>query len=1007
MVSLNGWNVKYNYKLRRIITILGFFFLFTEIFAQSHTFHHYTVEDGLPSSEVYSAFQDSKGYMWFATDAGVSRFNGYEFENFDANDGLTDNTVFLITEDYKGRIWFGTFNGKLCYFYNDSIYPYKYNKALSSKIIEKRPMCSFEVDSNETVWIGFFTQGLFKCDKKGNVNQVTKKEKECDPLLKVVLAKNHVIFGSTDVSDKTKLLISQGVVQQCQFCIEANKDDIVFNKGLLFLNDFSHDISNLFVNKYLNDVIIIHSLQSMRINFSANKSKASIINVPDVLIKKNRLYSVYSDDGYLWFCVNKKGVYKCILDNNRIVIIDHYFKGKSISRVYRDRENGLWFQSLDDGIYYVPSELFKNIVVGNRSEKKISSVTIDSLGKNIFTLTEDGKVYQTGYEKDGFPCRLIFQSQFRNYPLYFDYDNNELLLGKMWKGVTFFKSDRIGIKKCSAYNTGFKSIIVHSDTIYKVNYMGFSIMIDGQEKYFSYPEHEKMWCTSLIKDGANIWIGTNDGIRIYSDQKITNPYSTNKYLSTSITDMTRFSKDIFFVGTKSYGILVIQKDSIMDIINEEDGLVGNLVRKIYVDNEKNIWVGTNKGLSRINYRGKDKYRLYNLTRKHGLISGEVLDLCSDKKILFVATTNGLVQFDKTKIMINKTPPPIYITQFEVNSEKRDIQEESELSYQENFINIYFEGVNYRSLGEIEYQYRMLGIDTNWVSTTSRSVQYPTLQPNNYQFEVKAKNEDGYWSKPSVITFTIKPPFWLTWWFIMLEVVMGLLIIAIVFKYREKQIKNKSLVQKRMVELELRALRSQMNPHFIFNTLNSIQHFMSENDFKNTNKYLTQFAKLIRTVLNLSEKNMITIQEELDMLTLYLDLEEIRFEEEFDYEINVDEEIDKDYDEIPSMLIQPYIENAIWHGLMNKDKRGAIKIDIAIEENYLRCSIEDNGIGRKRAAEIKAKRNIKQKSVGMSITKERLDILNNKKINVEIIDLKDDLGKAEGTKVIIRIPYKIE
>ena len=209
----------------------------------------------------------------------------------------------------------------------------------------------------------------------------------------------------------------------------------------------------------------------------------------------------------------------------------------------------------------------------------------------------------------------------------------------------------------------------------------------------------------------------------------------------------------------------------------------------------------------------------------------------------------------------------------------------------------------------------------------------------------------------------------------------------------------------MVELELKALRSQMNPHFIFNTLNSIQHYIAVNDFKSTNKYIVQFATLIRTILHLSEKNVITLQEEIDILTMYMDLEKMRFEEQFDYKIEYSDEVDIDYDEIPSMLLQPYVENAIWHGLMNKKGKGVIKIGISVDGEYLCCSVEDNGIGREKAAQIKAKRNIQQKSIGMSVTKERLDLISDNEVNVDTIDLYDEEGNASGTKMVIRIKFK--
>jgi len=271
--------------------------------------------------------------------------------------------------------------------------------------------------------------------------------------------------------------------------------------------------------------------------------------------------------------------------------------------------------------------------------------------------------------------------------------------------------------------------------------------------------------------------------------------------------------------------------------------------------------------------------------------------------------------------------------------------------------------------------------------------------------VKAKNEDGYWSEPTRVSFSISSPFWLTWWFVSLEILFGVAIVSAVFWYREKQNRIKLASEKRIVELELKALRSQMNPHFIFNTLNSIQNYIALNDFKSSNEYIVQFATLIRTILHVSEKNVISIQEELDILTMYMDLEKMRFEEQFDYQIEVSDGIDLDYDEIPSMLLQPYVENAIWHGLMNKKGKGQIKIRIIEDGEYLCCTIEDNGIGRVEAAELKLKRNIEHKSIGMTVAKERLDLIGNNGVNLESIDLYDDEGVAKGTKIVIRIKIK--
>ncbi|MCB9363871.1 MAG: histidine kinase [Flavobacteriales bacterium] len=966
------------------------------ISAQDYSYKHYGVEDGLPSSEVYSAFQDSKGYMWFATDAGVSRFNGYEFKNFDVSNGLTDNTVFLITEDHKGRVWFGTFNLKLCYYENDSIYPYKYNDEIAQKKLFKRALLSFYIDENETIWMGFYGEGVFSCDKNGKIKQSIDLEKEVNSSTKTFFAdgkiwggriRNHKLKNNDTIYTHTNEISFKDTT-----LINRQKLNYGLSRGRPFIN-FN-------VNKINNDYLITFYDKITLLKRRGNTLQE--IDLTSNFLKNTIILSVNIIQNYIWICIEGKGVYKYELVNNKLQIRAHFLPNEIVSRVYQDKENGLWFMTLKEGVYYLANE---NIKLNKINEHIIEAIEIDTLTGYIYIALDDKTVGQLNKLNNKYSYDIISEGGGSLYTLKYNYKDSTLLIGGIRNGFEYLKKGQLKNKKDFG-NFSVKSFIIDSSNIYVVNSFGVKIITGDKEIYNSAHEGQpRIWGSSLIKNKDKIWIGTNEGVRVLKDKTITAPFEKNKYLSASITCMERLDSAVFLVGTKSYGVLVIKNDSIINIINNKTGLIGNLTKTIHVDNQKVIWIGTNTGLSRIDYQKNNTYQLNNFTKKHGLASGEIIDICSYKNTIYVATPKGLVEFDKTKINANTSLPNIHITSLYVNTDKRKIKNQTQLTYKESFITIYFEGLNYRSLGEVEYQYRMLGIDSNWTSTTTRMVQYPTLQPGDYIFEVKAKNEDGYWSNLTSLSFAINPPFWLTWWFILTEIVFGLIVTTFFFIVRENQIKKKERAEKKMVELELKALRSQMNPHFIFNTLNSIQNYIALNDFKNSNKYITQFARLIRTVLNLSEKNMITIQEEIDVLKMYMDLERMRFDKQFDYQIKISDEIDNDYDKIPSMLLQPYVENAIWHGLMNKGEIGQIKIEIQLKENYLCCSIEDNGIGRKKAAEISANRKIAHKSVGMSITKERLDLISSTDLNINIIDIVNSVGVEIGTKVIVKIPYK--
>ncbi len=274
------------------------------------------------------------------------------------------------------------------------------------------------------------------------------------------------------------------------------------------------------------------------------------------------------------------------------------------------------------------------------------------------------------------------------------------------------------------------------------------------------------------------------------------------------------------------------------------------------------------------------------------------------------------------------------------------------------------------------------------------------------------SKDGIWGETSAkVNLKINFPVWQKWWFILAMVLLiGLIIFFIVKQFikniKEKE-KQKAAIEKRIADLELQALRAQMNPHFLFNTISSIQFYITANDNKSAIKYLSKFAKLMRAIMENSKSARILISEELRVLNLYLELERLRFKDKFTYEINIDPNIDVDFEDIPPMLIQPYLENALNHGIINKQENGHILVTIKKENQYLVCTITDDGIGRAKAQEIKQSKGYNYKSRGMSITHSRLEIINkmqNSNLNVEVEDLYENDIPA-GTKVRIYIPLK--
>ena len=333
-----------------------------------------------------------------------------------------------------------------------------------------------------------------------------------------------------------------------------------------------------------------------------------------------------------------------------------------------------------------------------------------------------------------------------------------------------------------------------------------------------------------------------------------------------------------------------------------------------------------------------------------------------------------------------------------------------LRYNENTINFYFTAFEFVDPNGIQFRYKLEGLDKDWSYTTGqREANYIHIPPGKYTFIVQAGNASGKWDeKQASFSFEIVPPYWQTAWFRILAVVVFMGVVMGVARWRIKNIRSmetqKTAANKMMAELEMKALRSQMNPHFIFNSLNSIQKFIWENKQEDASEYLIKFSRLMRQILDNSMHKLITLEQELTTLSLYIELEHRRSNNKFDYRIIVGDKIDTAHILVPSLILQPYVENAIWHGLLHKEDRGELKVSILHirEQEEIQYVIEDNGIGRKKSMELREK---KGASYGMQITEQRLAMAGQGGRQARIVaeDLYDDNGSATGTRITINIP----
>jgi ligand-binding sensor domain-containing protein/two-component sensor histidine kinase len=997
-------------KSRFYITLVFIFYVFN-LLAQSPAFRHYTTDDGLPSSEVYYIIQDKKGYIWFATDMGVSRFDGYNFENFDIQKGLPSNTIFEIFEDYKGRIWFSSFSGELSYYYNDTIVQYPYNDKLVAQFTESPLFIkgAFFVDTSGKITMGLQNQGVFEAFPDGKI--INKYSKNTFDVIHLIVdnknEKSYVLTYFRNKSNKIKIFDKTflGILKDDKL-LKLDNDIFVHDRGArsgLVQKDYGHYIYSLghYIYEFKDSTLIFKREMTERV-FSLGIDKQKNLCVG---LKNRGVYNYKNGD------ISKPHY-------------AHYLKNHTISYAFLDNEGGYWMATIDDGVYYMSSSFYKTYnKTSGLANNNTECVVIDKdndiwigTNDNYVNLISNDSIIKILVSPD--PNIVIKAICIDDDNLWIGTNTYLYYIPNIYNQKKLFsKTGHFNIKEnYSFFSTKeFKKSknkgiwIGTSRTLYK--------LIDKNIIFNGYESHNYTIRTEAIHELPNgdVLLGTLQGLYkfvhkdvkkvkgdfIYYGEK--NDLFKNRILDIVFCDYN----NKFWFATKGAGILVYSEDTVFQI-TKAHGLTSNSVTSIY-SKDNVIWAGTNLGLNKITLINNNplKYNIKTITIQNGLASNEVRDIQVTDSMVYVATKSGLTVFENSEYTEQNILPPVYITNVSIKGKDTLVKDSYNLPHNKNSITIDYFGITYKHKGKLLYKHKLTGIDEDWVTSNKTQAQYPILPPGNYFFQVYVKNYDGFWSEnPAAISFVINSPFWLKWWFIGSVIIIISLIIWIIIRWRIKELRKQDKLQHEILSYRQQALSKQMNPHFIFNSLNSIQRFILSNDKLSSSKYLTKFANLMRIILSMSQKESISINDEINALELYLELESLRFEGKFDFHFIIDPNININDFYIPSFFVQPLVENAIWHGLMNKKGKGNLLINFCIEDGVIACIVEDDGVGRKKAQKIKSQETKSHKSLSTSITKTRLELLNyfyDKKIDIIYYDLNDDNGNATGTKVKITFP----
>lgn len=967
------------------LTLIALFFQAKVTYAQTLYLPHYTTKEGLPSNNCYFTLQDKKGYIWVATDAGVSRFDGSNFENFSVDDGLPDNQILQLKEDSKGRIWFLALNGQLSYFHNGKIYNAENEPKL--KLLQLNAVVvSFFEDSKGRIWFGT-NKNIIACWNEKSVLRYESPNPQKQ-------------FINAFIHEDSKSNIWAYSTQALHVFIE--RDFVLINDSILPL---SYKTSLNLKNKSM------YFLDKGGLNLKTGFTVKKILTINSELLTNSPGY-IYANDKELWLS-NNYGVYVLGFDGTSQQII----KDIDVNQVVKDRNENMWFTT-KNGIYRLPDPKERLYILNTGSglsNNTIKSITKDGKNRlwlglnnakiNILDITTkhvqninipDKKKYNNIIQ---FKLDTIFKTMYfaSNYGLgkvenmygsqprlsYLRETNNSVFV------IKNFSLDQHK-KLALALSSG---VVIINDRINKFEFNALNYR--EKQDYFK----ERSYRVYFDRQ-QQLWFSNLNGVSEFGNGILTKHYEQNPMLNKRVNDIKELSNNIFAMATDGYGILFMVNKKIVKHITQSDGLNNNIINKLFVKGEY-LWAISNNGVNRISFKN-NKVSISSFDYANDLLSDDLNDLYIDDQTAYFATNNGLVYFNYNLTSQLKSAPKIYISSITHNKVPLDLSSSSfSFEPEEHNIILNYSAVDFKNQ-QITYRYRLKS-DAKWTETKNRRLELSALEPDSYVFEVSAKSQDNHWSESAKISFELEKHFWQTWWFLSILVVIGASLLYIITVNITKRQKNKEqeqlLLKNKTLMLEQRALQAMMNPHFVFNVMNSIQHYINTSNTSSANKVLTGFAKLIRKNLEICMKSYINLEEEIDYLNLYLNLEKNRFGDKFKYRITIDQQIDKEETFIPSMLLQPFIENAIWHGIMPKEGGGEVDINIHLkEEGYLQINIIDNGIGIDNS--LKQKKSGHQ-SKGMDLTQERINLLN--KIEAKPIHLNIKQNGKNGTIITILVP----
>lgn len=942
--------------------------------AQNPVFYALNTASQLPTNEIYSLQQDDFGFVWMGTDKGLYRYDGFEFQKF-TSPLQNSKSISFLHLDQQGNVWCKNFLGQVYCAKGDSI-------NLVSEFATSDPsLPHFSPDQEGHVWI-LEENGFQLLTSEG------KRMQEIS-LGEMKIAEEPVDF----VCHRGKLYVVDAEMNVIGWEIESKTRREVLKPGPKTL-----PIRN--IGFYLSGEVIFllaeYDLPDQKYGIFQleNEVLDFVADLPNHL-PGDRYYSIYADDHTVWG-MGSAGVFQ--IDRRSKELRHPFFQEYKVSSMLRDREGMYWFSTLNNGLLVVPSLDLVKIEMPRtlRSEKQITWLRQAGEG-TLLAGAYDGGIYQID---TGEHIQAIWDSRqetFLNVKTIYVEDRYTVVS----RGRLCVIENKTGRQYFPRYSH-VRDLVIVQDTAYLV----FPEFIKKIAMPDLLADRFQQVRTVLPRGGTAIeyepasgllYFLLSDGLYILD--------AAGKWTQIAIGGTPLYASALesaggtTWVGSLAKGVIGFQHGKIVGQYNRNKHLKENEVRGIEISPDF-LWVLTENYLHRIDPKDQS---VTVFGEEAGLPIMDINAMETFGKRLYLATHKGLIRIPENLNSANNCLPSIRLDCIELNGTMLPPQDRLLLKYGDASLRLHLSSIAFKNRGKYDYAYKIVPLDSAFtrVPAANKFVQIAHLPPGEFQFRVKAVTQQGLESQTLSLPIQISAPFWQEWWFFAGTILLLSTLVALVAMWRFRYLRRRIEYQNQLIHSQLTAIKSQMNPHFMFNTLNSLQDLMVKNDIRASNYYLTKFSSLLRKVLETSSQTEISLKSEIELLETYLLLEKLRFGDAFNFQILVEPELDPEEIYLHPMLLQPFVENAIKHGLLHKKGGRNLLIEFRSQNGVL-CVIEDDGVGREKAARFNNRNQPHHVSFATEAAERRVELINRinqKKITFKIIDKPD----AGGTRVEILIP----